>query len=147
MIRKFILIVSLQLPTFVFSQTDIWSQKYKETFKNDCDHKVFDKVEEIPSLKVSREAYADSLTFFLREKMSQFRYQKFIFSCIVTSRSEIFNLRMLAGNFDDEGVFETAILNYSDLWLPARQNSHIVCSYVKLEMEFTKAKLNIRIYQ
>lgn len=146
---KLVLTICLLLPTFLFSQTDIWDSKSKRVLEDDCDEKVFERVEEIPTLKVSNDNYADSIISFLKQRQITLINKKVVFAFIVTSKSEIFNFRLFLRTMDmgDVEQVEDAILKYHDLWMPARQNSHIVCSYVKLQLEFTKDKLNIRVFQ
>ena len=50
-------------------------------------------------------------------------------------------------NEPNEDEFEKAILLYSNLWLPARQNGYIVNSYVNLALVFGKGTLGIEVSQ
>ena len=147
MIKKLIIIIGSILPNLLFAQKHIWDTENKKTLAEDCHNKVFDKVETLPSLIVSLDAYADSVRFFLKQKQINLKGKKVIFRFIVTSRSEIFDLTLISPVLDEQEDLEASILNFSNLWVPARQNSHIVCSYVNLEMSFAKDKLDIRIYQ
>jgi hypothetical protein len=146
MIKKLVTIIASLLPLLAFSQSNIWDPKNRDTLEEHCDGKVFDKVEVLPSLSVSAAAYGDSLNIFLRQRGLDLRGKTVKVSFIVTSRSKIFNLTTLYPDLDEKEDLKAAILNFSNLWIPARQNSHIVCSYVNVEMSFTK-KLRIRIYQ
>jgi len=139
--------LGLVLPNLSFAQNSIWDSKNKKTLAEDCDDRVFEKVETLPSVSISLDAYADSLSSFLKRRQINLKRKKAILSFIVTSHSEIFDLKFISPILDKEDDLEAAFLGFSNLWLPAKQNSHIVCSYVKLELSFTKDKLGIRIYQ
>jgi len=46
----------------------------------------------------------------------------------------------------NESILKEALLLYSDMWVPARQNSYIVCAYARCEMKFENNKLTIKAY-
>ncbi|HMK25480.1 MAG TPA: hypothetical protein VK483_05560 [Chitinophagaceae bacterium] len=147
MTKKFIAIILSILPTVLFGQ-NISDPENKKAVKEDCPHEiVFDKVEILPSLSVPLSAYADSLKMFLQQRNINLKGKKVMFRFIVTSRSQISGLGMHYPALDDKEDLQDAILNFSHLWVPARQNSRVVCSYVNLEISFIKDKPDIRIYQ
>jgi len=117
----------------------------KQKFQHDCGGKIFTKVETLPSFKISKKAFEDSLTSFLKGQNAFSFNRKFKFRFIVTSKSEIFNLEKEEGNINNENFTKEAIMKFSYFWLPAKQNGNIVCYCVRLELEIKSKKLHVVI--
>jgi len=114
---------------------------------DECDDKLFTRVENIASIKSSKEAFEDSLTAFLQSKKAFRDKDRIKFRFIVTTRSNIFELEKESGAWKKENVVREAIIKYSSLWKPAVQNGRNVCSYVMLELNIEGDKLHISISQ
>src|SRR6476659_6162347 len=67
--RTFLLLLII-LPTFLFAQATLWGNDTtsKRIMKNDCDDKIFTRVESLASLRTSNETFEDTLTSFLKLK-------------------------------------------------------------------------------
>jgi hypothetical protein len=63
------------------------------------------------------------------------------------TRSQIFDLTTDSGEIRKETIVQESLVNYSNLWVPAKQNGRFVCSYVRLEMTIADDKLHISIMQ
>ena len=115
--------------------------------QDDCDDKIFTRVENIASLKISNERFEDTLTSYLKAKKAFFNNEKIRFIFIVTTQSKIFDLTTDSGEIKNETIVREAIVNFSNLWAPAKQNGRFVCSYVRLEINIVDDKLHIKITQ
>lgn len=143
------LLLILVIPTFAFSQTYSSADSANQIILNGgpCSERTFIRVEKLPSLIISKEAFEDTLTSYLKSVDAFYKNKIVKFKFVVTCHSEILNLLSFQGFGSKEEAMRNAILKYSKLWLPGRQNNFIVNSYVTLEFEFNNGKLNIYIYQ
>jgi len=148
MLKHNIFLLIVLLPTCLFSQSSLWSNvsASKKIMQDDCD-KIFTHVEILPSLKISNEAFEDTLTSYLKAKKAFFKDNKIRFKFVVTNQSKIFDLITDSGDIKEEMIVREAIENFSNLWVPAKQNGHIVCAYVRLEIDIVDDKLHIGITQ
>ena len=136
MTKKFVLLLTFLFPVFLFAQS---------TF-SDCDH-VYTKVQHLPSLKISDEAFEDTLATILTPKKFSLKYNEITYKFVVTDKSKIDDLTAVSGSVGKEKVLRETILNLADLWKPAIQNGYDVCSYVSLKLKFVDNKINIEITQ
>jgi hypothetical protein len=67
------------------------------------------------------------------------------FVFVLTPKSQIIDLVKSSGRVPDEKVYKEAIVKFSTLWVPARQNSHLVCVEIKLRLETTKEGIKVRV--
>jgi len=138
-------------PMLTFSQTSPAADSANKLILDgqDCDDRTFTKVEKLPALSVSKEAYADTIGAYLTSHDAFLRKKIVEFKFIVTCHGEIRQIQCETGNLSNEEVeaFKKAILLYSSLWLPARQNGYIVNSYVNLALAFGKGTLGIEVSQ
>ncbi len=149
MYRYIVLSLILLSPTLTFAQSYISADSANKIIMNggDCSDRTFTRVEKIPSLKIPKQSFEDTLTLFLKSKKAFHNNQTIVFNFVVDCHAEIHNMQKLYGSVSDEKTIREAILKFSGLWLPARQNNYIVSSYVTLKMGFTDDKLNIDISQ
>ena len=115
--------------------------------QNDCDDKIFTKVEHIAYLNVSTSDFEDTLISFLKLKKAIREGDKIKFKFIVTTHSQIFDISKEYGEIKKEEIVKEALLKFSSFWKPAIQNGHNVCSYVRLEISFQDKRLLIDITQ
>ena len=149
MLKRTVLILLVILPTFLFAQSSLWGNDTtsKRIIQNDCDDKIFTRVENLASLKTSHKTFEDTLASFLKLKKAFPKNGKIRFKFIVTTNSQIFDLEKDSGDIRKEAIVKEAILNFSNLWLPAKQNGRLVCAYVRLEIDIVDDKLDISITQ
>jgi hypothetical protein len=136
MTKKLLLFVIFLFPVFLFAQS---------TF-SDC-ARVFTKVEHLPSLKISDEAFEDTLAKVLTSKRFRLNDNEITYKFIVTDKSKIDDLIAIAGSVRKEDILKETILKLADLWKPATQNGYVVCAYVSLKLKFVDNKINIEIMQ
>ena len=145
--KKIIAIILIAIPAFSFAQYTGDDTTYTKAIEADCDGKVFTRVETIPSVKNGNAAFADSISNYLKAKNISFKNTKVAFRILVSSKSQLLVIRKEDGNVSNEPVLKEALLLFSNLWIPAKQNSYIVCAYVRCEMEFIDDKLTVNIRQ
>jgi hypothetical protein len=147
--QKLVFLILVHSPMFAFSQTSPAADSANKLILNgqDCTDRTFTKVQTLPALKVSKEEYADTLGAYLTSHKAFPRNRTVEFKFIVTCHGEIRSIQCNTADVRNKEVFEKAILLYSTLWLPARQNGYIVNSYVSLALEFNKNTLGIEISQ
>jgi len=132
--KKLLLVLVSLFPALLFAQTAF----------SDCDH-VFKKVQHLPSLKISDEAFADTLVKVLVAKKFRLRDNEITYNFVVTDKSKIDDLVIVSGSIGKEKTLKEAILYLADLWKPATQNGYDVCAYVDLRLSFIDNKINIEI--
>lgn len=127
------------------AQTDT---AYDSIMKTDCEHsKVFTKVEVKPSLKITGEAYGDSLISYLRSKNVVIKNAKIPCYFILTSKSQILEFTIANGANTTWMTVKDAILHFNYLLKPAVQNSLLVCSYIRFIVVFEDDKVHVDILQ
>ena len=109
-----------------------------------CEH-IFTKVQHFPSLKISQEAFEDTLATVLTSKKFPIKDNEITYKFVVTDKSKIEGLVTLTGSVNQEKTLQKTILSLADLWKPATQNGYDVCSYVSLKLKFIDNKINIEI--
>ena len=139
--NKLLLFLLLILPTFLLAQSSFSDPK------QECTGPVFTVVEQLPALKISREAFEDSLTTALRTKQFSLKNGQITYRFIVTRQSNILDLRVDSGGISKQRILKEIILHFADQWAPAKQNGHIVCAHVRLKITFTDERLAISIFQ
>ena len=149
MLKKLHCIFFLFIPTLIFAQSSYLSDSaFHKIIEKDCDDKEFTKTEVLPSLKISREAYGDSIKLYLNSRNIIIGNRLAIFKFFLTKDCQILHIKgMIPSPPPNLEFVRDAILHFSDLWNPAVQNSHIVCSYITLQLEFRDDKINISIFQ
>jgi hypothetical protein len=149
MLNKFIYFLILLSPTPTFSQSYISSDSANRLINNggDCSDKTFIKIEKIPTLSIPKWAFEDSITSYLKSKNAYYNNETIRLRFVVTCHSEIKQMQKISGNSSNENEIQKAILKFSNLWLPGRQNGYITNSYVSLEMKIENDKLAISISQ
>ncbi len=143
--KKILLLPVIVLPLSVFSQDLLDNnQASKLLFQNECNGMVFTKIETLPSFKISKSAFEDSLTWFLKDRKAYVN-SRILLSFIVTKNGKIFNIKKLVGEGIRDQVLEESLQKFSDMWLPAKQNGNTACSYVKLWIEIKRKKLQVSV--
>jgi hypothetical protein len=134
--KKLLLFLTFLFPVFLFAQSAF----------SDCNH-VFTKVQHLPSLKISDEAFEDTLVTILTSKKFPLKDNEITYNFVVTDKSEIDDLTTVSGSVGKEKVLKETILNLAELWKPATQNGYDVCFYVSLKLKFVDNKIHIEIMQ
>jgi hypothetical protein len=143
--HKIILLLISFFPIFAFSQSNnSRADSANKIIMNggDCSDRTYTKVQILPSLKISNQAFVDSVSIYLKSNKIKFGNGTIRLLFVVDCHSRITNIQKLSGNISDLVTLKTVLLKFSDYWLPARVNNYIVSSYVGLEMEFKKHMLN-----
>ncbi|OQP56922.1 hypothetical protein A3860_10115 [Niastella vici] len=131
------ILITILLPAILFAQT--------EEVDSVCDDKVFTQVETLPDLKNGKAAFEDSLTGYLRKRTAIPQKGSITYTFIVTTKSKIFDLKKVEGDVKNEETINEALISFAGQWKPAIQNSHTVCAYVGLIIEFEKSALKIKV--
>lgn len=136
--HKIIVLLISVCPIFVFSQTYISADSANNKIMNggDCSDRTFTKMQTLPSLKIPKQAFIDSISIYFKSSGIKFGNGTVKLSFIVTCHSKINEIQKISGNVSDLESLKAAILKLSDLWLPGRQNNYIDNAYVRFEMEF-----------
>ncbi|MBD0350389.1 MAG: hypothetical protein ICV65_04450 [Flavisolibacter sp.] len=142
--KKLSLLLYSLLPIFVLAQSESIPDSIE---KADCDGKIFYRTETLPTLKGGETALSDSLSAYLKRHKVVIKDGKATLVFLLTTKSQIFDLRQLGGDFLLEVVFIKALKAYSDMWIPAVQNFRKVCAYILLEVEFDGGKIAVNIKQ
>ena len=147
MLQRLIFILLVLIPIANSAQSIAWgTPEYKRIVKEDCEGPIFTKSEELPTFSISKEAFEDSLTLYLKSNQAFDSNAKFSLGFLLTKRSQIHDLSTLGGPVPKEG-FIKAFLHLSKLWKPAKQNNHEVCSYVKCAIEVKQDRLTVTVSQ
>ena len=114
----------------------------------DCDRRVFIKIETPPSLKISKQAFIDSMSTYLTLNGTTIRDGVIRLKFLVDCHAQISNIQEISGDSSNAAPLKEFVLNSSSFWLPGRQNNYIASSYVSLDMDFkNNLVLNIKILQ
>lgn len=111
-----------------------------------CDP-IFTKVENLPSLKVSNEAFGDTLTAALKSKNFPLNDKEVTLKFVLTDKSKIDDLAVETGNVVNEATLKETISQLANSWSPATQNGQPVCALVRLHLRFIDNKVSIQITQ
>ena len=141
---KFVLLLFVVCPIFAFSQSYISADSANKIIMNggDCSDRTFTKVEKLPSLRISKQAFGDSIVTYLIAKGISVEEGTILLQFVVNCHSQIKDIEILSSNLSYDRTLKESLLKYSGLWLPARQNDYIVNSYVLLKMKFEGNKLS-----
>jgi len=129
-------LLTFLFPVFLFAQSAF----------SDCDH-VFTKVEHLPSLKISHEAFEDTLATVLKSRKFPLKDNEITYRFVVTNQSRIDDLVTESGSVGKEKILKETILSLANIWKPAIQNGYEVCSYVRLKMHFKDNNITVEIVQ
>ena len=134
--KKYFLFLIVSLISYTAFSQYYGDAAQDSIMNNDCDCRIFTKMEQPPSIKNGIEVLADSIALFLKKK-SVFSYNysgqvKFV----VTSKSRIVSFTIISGNMPDKGKnIKKAVERFADMWIPAKQNGYTVCAYITLSIE------------
>jgi hypothetical protein len=146
-IKIFFLLVTL-IPTSVFGQSEV---KYDSTkhriISQDCDDRIFTKVEVLPSLKKGIKNFEDTLTSCLKSINAFKNGTHVTFKFLVTTSSHIYDIEREEGQTQNETIIKEILLACSFMWKTAIQNGRQVCALVRLEVEISNDKLTAIIKQ
>ena len=112
-----------------------------------CNDKVFTQVDILPDLKNGKAAFEDSLTGYLKKKNALPKSGNVTYTFIITMQSKILDIKKVEGDVKYEDRVKEALISIPDIWIPANQNSHPVCAYVGLNIEFSENKLKVKIVE
>ena len=119
--------------------------RHRQIIKDSCEGIVFTRYEESASFKISKEAFEDSLTVYLKEHNAFDTSDKFMMHFLLTKQSKILDVQS-RGRSIPSASFMKGFLNFSSLWQPARQNKRAICAYVVCLIEAKQGKVSITIF-
>jgi hypothetical protein len=133
------------VPFLSFGQNPPADSANKNLVFESCDERIFIKTEIPPSVKLGAAALSDSISKYIANKNISFNKAAALFKFIVTAKGQLLEIRNDYGYTPNETVLKDALLFYSGMWVPAQQNTHIVCAYAQCEMRFENNKLTIKV--
>lgn len=136
-------LISMLIPAISFSQQNTEPDRIPAG----CDGKVFITTEKKPSLKVTMDAYQDSLMSYFSSKKVTIPNSAFPCRFILTSNSKILDLHVGVSHTPYAEILTNAILKFEHLLVPAVQNSYLVCSYITFLCVFENGNINVVILQ
>ncbi len=143
MTKAFCTLITIFITGILSAQTDSGSD---EAYKV-CDDRVFTRVEKLPDFKNGKAAFEDTLTGHLKKKNALPKSGNITYTFIVTMQSKLFDIKKVEGDVKYEDNVKAALISIPIKWIPANQNSHPVCAYVGLTIEFSENKLSVKIVE
>ena len=136
--NKIACLLIIMSPGFAYSQTYISADSANMRIMNggDCDDRTFTRIETLPSLKIPKQDFIDSISTYLKSYGSSIEDGTITLLFIVDCHSKISNIQRMSGRISDIAPLKNAVLESSSFWLPGRQNNYIASSFVRLEMKF-----------
>lgn len=93
MLQRLICILLVLIPFFGSAQgIKPGTPEYERMFKDDCEGKIFTKSQELPTFKISKQAFEDSLTLYLKANQAFDTTAKFSLFFLLTKKSKILEL-------------------------------------------------------
>ena len=136
------------IPNFLFAQSATDSKAADNTIiYEECEGPQFTKTEILPSFKIPKEAFEDSIYSYLKVKDILIRSQKITLRLLLTAKEHILDAGSKSHELKHQKDILEAVFHYAHLWVPAIQNNRKVCSIVYLKMEFTEDRLNVIVSQ
>jgi hypothetical protein len=133
------------IPALAFTQPPSSKDSADDvTIKNVCDNKIFDRVEVPSDFKFGKNAVEDQIARYFRDAGLPIPNGKVSCILIITSDARVIRVRKLKGEYENEKALGEALELTTGLWTIALQNSHPVCNYVRLEIEFTENSVNVK---
>ena len=143
---KFCVTVLLFFPMIMLAQT-VSEPAFYNIVAADCDSKAFTKTEILPSLKISAEAYADSLMAYLRSKNVVIKNSAVPYRFFLTMHSQILEIEGVNKRAPAIVIVGDAISHFKHLLKPAVQNKRPVCSFVTFMVVFENDGIRVDILQ
>ncbi|AEV98202.1 hypothetical protein A4D02_35235 [Niastella koreensis] len=112
-----------------------------------CDDKVFDQVEILPDFKNGKAAFEDSLTQALKRKNNYPAKGTITYGFVLTMQSQLVDVKAVKGVAPNDEAIKKALKATAGNWIPAKQNSHTVCAYVYLTLNFSTDRLETSLFQ
>lgn len=131
--------INSSIPSQLFAD-----KAYRKIIETQCDDKIFTRVETIHSIKGGESALADSLSVYFNNRNTSIK-GKATFVFLVTKNSELLSIEKVSGEISKEKDFKKGLIAYSNMWIPALQNSRKVCAVVRLETEFRNEQITLKI--
>jgi hypothetical protein len=145
LLKKLIVLICFGLPAFVSAQSNLYADSInRKIVKDECDDRIFTSEQHAPYITGGEKSLADSLLGYLNRKNVVIK-GKATYEFVVTKNSELLNIDKLSGQISSENELKEGLLFYSNMWMCALQNSYKVCAYVRLETEFKKGRILLKI--
>lgn len=140
---KILLLTGLLLVSYAMAYAQ---QTSRETYLV-CEDKVFTRVETLPDFKNGKAAFEDSLTQELKRKNKLPQKGSITYGFVLTMQSQLVDVKAVNGDVSNEEALRKALKGTADNWIPANQNGHAVCAYIYLTLDFSKDKLETKVFQ
>jgi len=139
------LVFTILFPAVLFSQTTEKDSTSEQTLRSLCDgYKFFEKCEIPVDFKYGKKAVEDSMTNYLKATNSQIQNgKKATFLFVVAKDANVYNVEIKSGNISSDSSIIKAMQQTGGLWEVGKQNSYLVCSYVRLEVEFIDDRVTV----
>lgn len=148
MITKIYFILIVLFPASAFAQS---IAQYDSTalsiIHEDCEDKIFSKVEILPSLKKGITNFEDTLTYYLKSANAFKNGTHITYKFLVTTSAHIFYIEKEDGDFQYDPVIKKFLVSHSFMWKTAIQNGRKVCAFVRLEIEISNDQLQATVKQ
>ena len=141
----FYLVVAILIPAVSFSQTNAKDPTSGKILDSLCDNKFFEKCEIPVDFKYGKKALEDSVTNYLKEINSEVPNGKATFLFIVAKDGNAYNVKKMSGNILNEWNIIKALEHTAGLWTIGKQNSYLICSYVRLEVEVIENRVKVNM--
>ena len=114
---------------------------------DDCENRVFTKVEILPTIKGGNKKFEDSLTSYINavNDLKDSAYLKLRF--VISANSNILSFERKSNSFQKPELIEEFIKSHPKFWNPATQNGRQVCAYMYLEIIIANKKVVSKISQ
>jgi len=143
--RIFFLALIVIIPIISFSQT-IGNSTEKQIVYDLCDSgRIFYRCEIPVDFKYGKKAMEDSLNNYLQANNSQLQNGKATFQLIVAKNGKVYEVKKQSGDIAGDSDIIKALKTTSDLWTIGLQNTFMICSYVRLEIEYADNKINVKM--
>jgi hypothetical protein len=144
--KTFVLLALISLPLISFSQFNSESDTTVARIKKDvCGDIYFVSVQLAAIFNNGESAFEDSLTSYLKRENLSIKNGEARFKMIVTKSGQVLDIQKTNGTISKETEIMKAILTIPNLWIPAKQNSHSVCSFVSIDINISNKKLSVTL--
>lgn len=105
--------------------------------------RLFIKCETLADFKNGKNAFQDTLTSYLNRNNVYIENGFEVFELTVTVLGEVQNIHQIYGELENSEQIKEALRAIPNMWIPGRQNGHIVCSSINLRIDIVNKKINV----
>src|SRR5687767_5698625 len=111
MIKNILFVLIILVPACLSAQpgsSDVSTTE--KIIERECDGKMFTKVEHLPSFKISKQAFEDTLSQYLKARNAFYPNKKITFMFILTTSAQMLELEYISRNGPTEHTLPQAFL-------------------------------------